>query len=688
MEQLLPIINKIQDVFATVGLNDSIDLPQIAVVGSQSSGKSSVLENVVGRDFLPRGSGIVTRRPLILQLITIASKYKAVEEVTEQQKQQEEYGEFLHLPNKKFYNFSEIREEIVRETDRITGSNKNISSAPINLKIYSPYVLNLTLIDLPGITKVPVGDQPKDIEQQIRKMILQFISKPTCIILAVTAANTDLANSDALKLAKEVDRTGDRTLGVLTKVDIMDKGVDCMDIIRGEVLPLKMGYIGVINRSQNDINTNKSIRDALKDEDAFFRNHPSYRSYANNMGTKYLAKTLNKILLNHINNVLPELRNKIGNLLTQCQQRMKEYGSGPISDDSPGALLLQLLTDYTTEYIDSIDGRNTEIIKMNELFGGALINNIFVSKYYPQLSELEACENLTDFDIKTAIKNAKGSKTSLFVPEAAFEILVRRQVKLLEDPSIQCVDRVFEELMNIEDFCEKKLIRFPNLKERVKEFIIQLWKGYTIELKEFIRNMIRIELAYINTNHPDFMGSSKNVFSLMMPNKNRVNRVQSGDHLQQQQQQQHQMRPNMHQIRSQNPMPSEDDMYDYNPNQGNTRSGLQPPVNSMGLMGGSLGERENQEVEVIRALLTAYFDNVVRKKLADQVPKSIMAFLVIKTKSNLQSELIKELYKPELFETLLKENDAIAQKRKQTQKMLKALTKAQNAINEIKGIRL
>lgn len=62
----------------------------------------------------------------------------AVEEVTEQQKQQEEYGEFLHLPNKKFYNFSEIREEIVRETDRITGSNKNISSAPINLKIYSP----------------------------------------------------------------------------------------------------------------------------------------------------------------------------------------------------------------------------------------------------------------------------------------------------------------------------------------------------------------------------------------------------------------------------------------------------------------------------------------------------------------------------------------------------------------------
>jgi dynamin 1-like protein len=70
MENLIPIINKLQDVFNSIGM-EGIDLPQIVVVGSQSSGKSSVLENIVGRDFLPRGSGIVTRRPLILQLINI-----------------------------------------------------------------------------------------------------------------------------------------------------------------------------------------------------------------------------------------------------------------------------------------------------------------------------------------------------------------------------------------------------------------------------------------------------------------------------------------------------------------------------------------------------------------------------------------------------------------------------------------
>lgn len=69
-------------------------------------------------------------------------------------------------------------------------------------------VLNLTVVDLPGITKVPVGDQPADIEYQIRDMIMQFICKENCLILAVTPANTDLANSDALKLAKDVDPQG------------------------------------------------------------------------------------------------------------------------------------------------------------------------------------------------------------------------------------------------------------------------------------------------------------------------------------------------------------------------------------------------------------------------------------------------------------------------------------------------
>jgi dynamin 1-like protein len=86
-----------------------------------------------------------------------------------------------------------------------------------------------------------VGDQPKDIEKQIRDMLLKYITKPNAIILAVTAANQDLANSDGLKLAREVDPEGLRTIGVLTKIDLMDEGTDVIDILAGRVIPLRLG---------------------------------------------------------------------------------------------------------------------------------------------------------------------------------------------------------------------------------------------------------------------------------------------------------------------------------------------------------------------------------------------------------------------------------------------------------------
>jgi dynamin GTPase len=104
-----------------------------------------------------------------------------------------------------------------------------------------------------GLTKVPIGDQPADIEAQIRDMILQFISKDTCLILAVTPANADLATSDALQMAKSTDPDGLRTIGVITKLDLMDEGTDAREILENKFVPLRRGYVGVVNRSQKDI---------------------------------------------------------------------------------------------------------------------------------------------------------------------------------------------------------------------------------------------------------------------------------------------------------------------------------------------------------------------------------------------------------------------------------------------------
>jgi replication fork clamp-binding protein CrfC len=225
-----------------------------------------------------------------------------------------EWGEFLHLPNEKFYDFNKIRAEIVRDTEAKTGRNAGISPLPINLRIFSPNVLTLTLVDLPGLTKVPVGDQPKDIEKQIRDMLFKYISKPACIILAVTPANTDLANSDGLKMAREVDPEGTRTIGVLTKVDLMyvsitfcnsadeadpedlrDAGTDVVDILAGRVIPLRLGYVPVVNRGQRDIDTSKPIQQALDAERHFFESHPAYQGKSQYCGTPFLARKLNMV---------------------------------------------------------------------------------------------------------------------------------------------------------------------------------------------------------------------------------------------------------------------------------------------------------------------------------------------------------------------------------------------------------
>ena len=138
-------------------------------------------------------------------------------------------------------------------------------------------MLNLTLIDLPGMTKVPIGDQPKDIEKQIREMVLDYVKRENCLILAVSPANSDLANSDALKMSKDVDPMGMRTIGVITKLDLMDEGTDAREIFENKLLPLRRGYIGVVSRSQKDIDGRKDIYAALESEKNFFLNHPSYR---------------------------------------------------------------------------------------------------------------------------------------------------------------------------------------------------------------------------------------------------------------------------------------------------------------------------------------------------------------------------------------------------------------------------
>ncbi|XP_056271782.1 dynamin-1-like protein isoform X4 [Pseudoliparis swirei] len=696
MEALIPVINKLQDVFNTVGA-DVIHLPQIVVVGTQSSGKSSVLESLVGRDILPRGTGIVTRRPLILQLVHIDSE-DSKKTSEENGIDGEEWGKFLHTKNKTYTDFEDIRQEVVAETERISGINKGISEEPIHLKIFSPHVVNLTLVDLPGITKLPVGDQPKDIELQIKDLIFKYISNPNSIILAVTAANTDMATSEALKVAREVDPDGRRTLAVVTKLDLMDAGTDAMDVLMGRVIPIKLGIIGVVNRSQLDINQKKLVADAARDEYTFLQK--KYPSLANRNGTKYLARTLNRLLMHHIRDCLPELKTRINVLAAQYQSLLNSYGE-PVDDKS--STLLQLITKFAAEYCHTIEG-TAKYIETTELCGGARICYIFHETFGRTLESVDPLGNLTTIDVLTAIRNATGPRPALFVPEISFELLVKRQVKRLEEPSLRCVELVHEEMQRIIQHCSnystQELLRFPKLHDAIVEVVTSLLRKRLPVTNEMVHNLVAIELAYINTKHPDFADACgimnnnieeqrrnrmRELPSAVPRDKAAAGGAQSGSAGDQPESGTGNWRgmlkkgedgPAGDRAMLQYPHPA-------SPQRGHAVNLLDVPVP----VSRRLSAREQRDCEVIERLIKSYF-LIVRKNIQDSVPKAVMHFLVNHVKDCLQSELVGQLYKAGLLDDLLTESEDMAQRRNEAADMLKALQKATQVIAEIRETHL
>jgi dynamin 1-like protein len=373
---------------------------------------------------------------------------------------------------------------------------------------------------------VPIGDQPSDIEKQTRNLITEYIAKPNSVILAVSPANVDLVNSEALKLARHVDPMGKRTIGVLTKLDLMDHGTNAMDILSGRVYPLKLGFIGIVNRSQQDIQGNKSLSDALQAERDFFRHHPAYRNMANRCGTQLLAKSLNQTLMAHIRDRLPDIKARLNTLMGQTQQELASYGDVAFTGkEHRGSLILQLMTRFASSFISSIDGTSTEI-STKELCGGARIYYIFNSVFGNSLEQVDPTQNLSVLDIRTAIRNSTGPRPSLFVPELAFDLLVKPQIKLLEIPSQRCVELVYEELIKICHTCgSTELTRYPRLQGKLIEVVSDLLREQLGPCSGYVASLIDIQRAYINTNHPNFLGAAAAMSSVINDKEQREKKI-------------------------------------------------------------------------------------------------------------------------------------------------------------------
>nr|KYP58705.1 Dynamin-related protein 5A [Cajanus cajan] len=499
MENLISLVNKIQRACTALGdhgessalptLWDS--LPAIAVVGGQSSGKSSVLESVVGKDFLPRGSGIVTRRPLVLQL------HKSDEG-------SREYAEFLHLPRKRFTDFAAVRKEIQDETDRETGRTKQISSVPIHLSIYSPNVVNLTLIDLPGLTKVAVEGQPDSIVKDIEDMVRSYIEKPNCIILAISPANQDLATSDAIKISREVDPTGDRTIGVLTKIDLMDKGTDAVDILEGRAYRLKFPWIGVVNRSQADINKNVDMIAARRREREYFNSSPEYKHLAHRMGSEHLGKMLSKHLETVIKSKIPGIQSLINKTISELETELTRLGK-PVAADAGGKLysIMEICRSFDQIFKDHLDGVRP---------GGDKIYNVFDNQLPAALKRLQFDKQLSMENIRKLITEADGYQPHLIAPEQGYRRLIESSLITIRGPAEAAVDAVHSLLKDLihKSISETLLMhslddlqdlkQYPGLRVEVGAAAVDSLERMRDESKRATLQLVDMECSYLTVD--------------------------------------------------------------------------------------------------------------------------------------------------------------------------------------------
>ncbi|XP_073066026.1 phragmoplastin DRP1C [Primulina huaijiensis] len=484
MESLIGLVNRIQRACTVLGDHGGEGmslweaLPSVAVVGGQSSGKSSVLESVVGRDFLPRGSGIVTRRPLVLQLHKTEGGA--------------EYAEFLHAPKKKFTDFAAVRKEIADETDRITGKSKQISNVPIHLSIYSPSVVNLTLIDLPGLTKVAVEGQLESIVEDIEMMVRSYVEKPNCIILAISPANQDIATSDAIKLAKEVDPTGERTFGVLTKLDLMDKGTNAQDVLEGKAYRLQHPWVGIVNRSQADINKNVNMNYARQKEREYFESSPEYGHLAHKMGSEYLAKLLSQHLETVIRQRIPSIIALINKTIDELNAELDRIGR-PIATDGGAQLytILEMCRAFDRIFKEHLDGGRP---------GGSRIYGVFDHQLPAALKKLPLDRHLSQSNVRKVISEADGYQPHLIAPEQGYRRLIDGSLGFFKGPAEASVDGVhliLKELVRKSIAETEELKRFPTLQSDIAAAANDALERFRDESRKTVLRLVEMESSYL-----------------------------------------------------------------------------------------------------------------------------------------------------------------------------------------------
>lgn len=670
LRKLINIIDELRD----IGLQKYINLPRICVVGTQSSGKSSVLESIVGLDFLPRGEGIVTRRPIEFRLIHINDDNSKLQH----------WAVFENEKHKKYTDFMDVKNRINELTDEIAGKNKGIIDEPIVLNIYSTNCPDLSLIDLPGITRVPLknSDQTDDIERLTREMAFRYVKDPRTIILAVLPANADMSTSDALQIARKVDPKGLRTIGVITKIDLMDRGVDASKMLLNDEINLRLGYTGVINRSTEDIRKGKTIADSLKDELEFFQNHPVYKKLNPNLyGTNSLTDKLTKVLLKHIKHFLPDIKREINDKMRVINDKLYELGTNvPLDTTQKTQLLWSMISDFCEIFKNTLKGKYDKrlqvFIENNDIISGLKVRSIF-NEFLDEYVGKNVTHDLTDYDIDNAICLHEGDSLPGFPSPDTFEFLILPHLKKINPPVIDCLDRVSQTLEILsQKIANRVLSRFPKLSEQVLELSQNILIREKENTQQILENFIEAETNYLFTNDMTYLiehGSIINANEEEQNENKQATSVQQGNS------------SNLNadttvggNAYSNKMMPNFMNEQEYIAEKANkfVATAHKSVMNVWNMTKDKKKTRYSaQFIHEIRRRLDCYF-NIVLRNVRDSVPKIIGYFLIRKLQEKLQFELYSKLNSEEQLYTILNEPPNVVKERELLNKQLDVLKKA------------
>ena len=622
LRKLINLIDQLRD----CGVNEYIKLPRICSLGTQSSGKSSVLESIVGLDFLPRGDGVVTRRPLELRLCHISTG--------------DPWAVFEERKGKKFTDFIKVRETIEALTDEVCGKDKNILDKPIVLNVYSQTCPDLTLVDLPGVTRVPIEGQPKNIEEITKNMAIRYIEDPLTIILCVIAANSDIATSDGLKLAKEIDTSGSRTLGVLTKLDIMDAGTDARKALMNEEIPLKLGYVGVKNRSKLDLNNKISMAETKRKEKEFFKTHPAYKNLpAGNLGTEVLINKLTKIYFKIIRENLPRIVKAINDRLKIAEEELASLGQ-PMPTDDAGkmSLLWNMINEYCDIFRNVLQGKYTnKRLSFLDGEGGFKIKVLYKKLLEEFTGDYKATKEYSDENINYALTIHEGDSIPGFPSVDAFIYLLRPQLEKLKEPIEECFNEVYQYIDFLSGkILEKTFTRFPQAVNDMTDLVSNYLNEERDKTKYIIDSMVDMEINYLFTNDYEYL----NNFTTFIPKQQRQQMMKEGN--------------------KDGPGNNKDkDMNEFKP---------QPPVDA-----------KNIFIKEIRNRIEAYFKLIVRN-LRDSIPKVMGNYLIKEIEENMQLKLYNKLYNAREMTDLLSEPESVAERRKELNDIIKVMRNAQKVI--------